>query len=521
MPPPDRTSRDATQRSAGKRRRPGAGPQSHEIAAALAPGGIRPVLQPVFELATGRIVGYEALARFDQEPRREPADWFSHPDMDASQARLLELAAVRAHLPLLGDLPGQAYLALNVSPSTAVCDELDQMLRDLPPGRLVLEIAVDAAVDNYEALRVGLPRVRSRGIRLALDDAGSGSADFHQLLELAPDIIKLDLSLTRGIDTDQTHRALASAMCALGRHLGIAVVAEGIETAAEFSTLLDLGVAFGQGYFMAHPSGALLDAIHAAGPTEAPATVSQQLVDTITVAIVDDHAMVAQAVAALLATNPRLEVAGVALDLAAAVELIERQSPDIVVCDIQLGDDSGFTLLGQYAGQDRPRFVMYTSYDHPIYHRAAFEGGAAAFVLKMAQPDELVRAIIAAAEGEVSFSPATMRIIRSRDTMPTTRELAVLERLADGESTVEVASAMGISPRTVESHLRTLFDRAGVLSRTELVLHAIHEGWIRPRVARPEDQSAAGRRPPAWLVDAGRVEPRGDFGSPRRPPAKG
>jgi EAL domain-containing protein (putative c-di-GMP-specific phosphodiesterase class I)/DNA-binding NarL/FixJ family response regulator len=523
MPRPDPTPRDATHRSVGKRRRPGglgAGPKPHEVAAALAPGGIRPVLQPVFELATGLIVGYEALARFDREPGREPAEWFSHPDMDASQSRLLELAAVRAHLALFADIPEPAYLALNVSPSTAVCDELDQMLRNLPPDRLVLEIGVDAAVANYEPLRAGLPRVRSRGIRLALDDAGYGSADFHRLLELTPDIIKLDLSLTRDIDKDTTHRALASAICALARQLGIAVVAEGIETAAEFTTLVDLGVHFGQGYFMAHPSDVLLGAGRAPARPDAPAVVSRQLVPAVSVAIVDDHTMVAQAVAALLASNPRLRVAGVALDLEEARRLIAQESPDVVVCDIQLGDESGFTLLKECVGREHPRFVMYSSHDHPIYHRAAFEGGAAGFVLKMAEPDELVAAIIAAADGEVSFSPATMHAVRAAGGIPTARELAVLELLADGQSTVEVASAMGISPRTVESHLRALFDRVGVPSRTDLVLHSIREGWIRPSAARSGDATSSGRAP-AWLVDAGLAEPDRGRGGKDRLPEKG
>ena len=127
------------------------------------------------------------------------------------------------------------------------------------------------------------------------------------------------------------------------------------------------------------------------------------------------------------------------------------------------------------------------------------KAGAAAFVLKMAQPAELVAAIMSAAAGQSSFSPSTMRAVHSVGEVPTARELAVLERLARGQSTAEIAAALGIRPRTVDGHLGSLFDRVGVGGRTELVLHAVREGWIRPKpsdVGRPTD----GGRSPAGVA---------------------
>jgi DNA-binding NarL/FixJ family response regulator/EAL domain-containing protein (putative c-di-GMP-specific phosphodiesterase class I) len=481
-----------------KTEEPRAGLQAGEIEAVLEPGAIRAAYQPVFELATGSVVGYEALARFDREPRQGPKFWFAAAT-GAGLREQLELAAIRAHVARFAELPAPAYLSVNVSPSTAVSEELATLLLGLPMERLVLEISERAPVPDYEALQAGLARLRAQGARLAVDNAGAGFASLRHILQLAPDIIKLDTSLTRGVDADRTRRSLASAMIAFAGQMGIAVVAEGMETAAELATLVDLGVGYGQGFFLGRP-GELPSADGAAATGRVATTERRDTTAAVRVAVVDDEPVVANAVAALLASEPGLEVAGVALDTAHAVELLDQSRPDVVVCDIRLGDESGFSLLDRY-DSGRPAFVMYSSYDDPIYHRAAFEGGAAAFVLKMAQPEELVAAVVSAAAGRTSFSPSTMHAVRSVGEVPTARELAVLERLAEGQSTAEVAAALGIRPRTVESHLRSLFDRTGVLSRTELVLHAIRQGWIRPRATRSPDSRTGSARPEGWLVD--------------------
>jgi DNA-binding NarL/FixJ family response regulator len=475
-----------------------AGLQAGEIEAVLEPGAIRAAYQPVFELATGNVVGYEALARFDREPRQGPKFWFAAAD-EAGLRDRLELAAIRTHVARFAELPAPAYLSVNVSPSTAVSEELATLLLGLPMERLVLEISEHAPVPDYEALQAGLARLRAQGARLAVDDAGAGFASLHHILQLAPDIIKLDISLTRGVDSDRARRAFASALIAFADQMGIAVVAGGMETAAELATLLDLGVGYGQGFFLGRPGEPpTRDGAAAAGRVDT--SERGNMTAAVRVAVVDDEPVVAKAVAALLASEPGLEITGVALDIAHAVELLDQSRPDVVLCGVQLGDESGFSLLERY-GSGHPAFVMYSSYDHPIYHRAAFAGGAAAFVLKMAQPEELVAAIESAAAGRTTFSASTMRAVRSVGEVPTARELAVLERLAEGQSTAEIAVALGIRPRTVESHLRSLFERTGVVSRTELVLHAIRQGWIRPRVTRSPDSRTGSGGPEGWLAD--------------------
>jgi DNA-binding NarL/FixJ family response regulator len=494
-----------------------------EIEAILEPGAIRAAYQPVFELATGTVVGYEALARFDREPRRGPKFWFAA----ATEAGLrdrLELAAIRAHVARFAELPAPAYLSVNVSPSTAASKDLATLLLGLPLERLVLEISEQASVPDYEALQAGLAPLRAQGARLAVDDAGAGTASLRHILRLAPDIINLDSSLTRGIDADRGQRALASALIAFARQMGIAVVAEGMETAAELTTLLDLGVDYGQGFFLGRP-GEPPTRDGTAAPGRIGTIDQRNRVAHVRVAVVDHEPVVANAVAALLASQPGLEIAGVALDTEHAVELLDSSLPDVVVCDTQLGDESGFSLLERY-GDGQPAFVMFSSYGHPMYHRAAFEGGAAAFVLKTAQPGELVAAILSAAAGQTSFSASTMRAVRSVGEVPTAREMMVLERLAEGQSTAEAAVGLGIQPRTVESHLRSLFERTGVVSRTELVLHAVRQGWIRPRTTGPSDSRAGAGAAEGWLADIEslRVSHRGGetrVSSPRKTPQAG
>jgi EAL domain-containing protein (putative c-di-GMP-specific phosphodiesterase class I) len=96
--------------------------------------------------------------------------------------------------------------------------------------------------------------LRARGVRIAIDDAGAGFASLRHTLRLAPDIVKLDISITRDIDADRGRRALASAMISFADEMDMAIVAEGVETEAENAVLQELGVPFGQGYLFARPA---------------------------------------------------------------------------------------------------------------------------------------------------------------------------------------------------------------------------------------------------------------------------
>ncbi|MEK6721683.1 MAG: response regulator transcription factor [Chloroflexota bacterium] len=206
----------------------------------------------------------------------------------------------------------------------------------------------------------------------------------------------------------------------------------------------------------------------------------------IRVAIVDDHPVLREGTAALLAAQPGLEIAGVADSVDAAEALVASTPVDVVLLDIRLGSDSGLRWLTQGSpdtparsdGLDHPRpaIVVLTSYDYPQYAEAALRLGASGFVLKTAPIAELLDAIRRAAAGGLAFG---VRPARSGPlTRLSGRELDVVRLVVDGHSNDEIAARLGIGTKTVESHLRRLFERFDLASRTELATRALREGWL-------------------------------------------
>ena len=222
------------------------------IESVLRRGALSMVFQPIADLRSSEVVGVEALARFDCEPRRPPNEWFDEAT-DVELGAALELAAIDAALHQLHRLPAHAFMSVNVSPAIATSAEFRAKLRGAPSARVVVEITEHTRVQDYERLLAALTDLRRHGVRIAVDDAGSGYAGLQHLLRLRPDIIKLDLDLIRDIDTDPARRALAGALVTFSKELGAVIVAEGIETADELSALQSLDVAWGQGYHLARP----------------------------------------------------------------------------------------------------------------------------------------------------------------------------------------------------------------------------------------------------------------------------
>lgn len=212
-------------------------------------------LQPIFDLERLEPVGYEALARFPDHPTRHVPDWFA----DAGTVGLrdeLELAAIAAGVEALGGLAPGAFLAVNASPELLGENSLAEMLAAVPDRRMVLEVTEHVEVADYDTLVDGLDALRTSGCRIAVDDAGAGYSSLRHILRLRPDYIKLDMTLTRGIDTDGDRRALASSLLTFAREVSATVIAEGIETPAELDTLRGLGATLGQGYYLARPCDA-------------------------------------------------------------------------------------------------------------------------------------------------------------------------------------------------------------------------------------------------------------------------
>lgn len=223
-----------------------------KILAALESDGLSMVYQPIYDLEQAKVVGFEALSRFSPEPYRPPDAWFC----EAKEVGLgaeLEARAIRLGLRAMKHLPDDIYMSVNISPEYILDGVLDEIFRDQTLHRVMLEITEHAVVHHYDELARLIRPLRHRGLKIAVDDAGAGYASFRHILNLAPDRIKLDISLTHNIDTDNSRRALAAAFSKFAEETGTAIVAEGVETESEIKTLKCLGVTKVQGYFIGRP----------------------------------------------------------------------------------------------------------------------------------------------------------------------------------------------------------------------------------------------------------------------------
>ncbi len=226
--------------------------QRAEIDELLAqPDPITPVFQPLVDLNSGRTIGYEALSRFNSEIKRGPDAWFNQAQA-CGRGLQLETAAIRAALSAPHRPPG-TYLSLNFSPSAIASTKILQVLpQDL--SSVVIEITEHELAAEDGALEEGIERLRARGARIAVDDAGSGYAGLKQLMRVQPDVIKLDRALIEGINNDGAKTALVEFFVMFARRVGAGILTEGIETVDELRTLVNLGVNYGQGYLLGRPA---------------------------------------------------------------------------------------------------------------------------------------------------------------------------------------------------------------------------------------------------------------------------
>ncbi|MFL5910450.1 MAG: EAL domain-containing protein [Gaiellaceae bacterium] len=219
---------------------------------------IVPVFQPIVALDQGRVIAYEALARFPGDPAYGPDRWFA----DAWQVDLgipLELLAVRAALSALPLLPRGTALCVNVSPETVATPGFRDALGD-DAHRVVAEITEHRRLDDA-TFRCKLAPLREAGGRVAIDDFGAGHASLSQVLAVAPDWIKLDMSLTHQLDESPVARALAAAVVSFAAEVDVNVIAEGVEDAGQVTMLDALGIRYAQGHHFGRPAPleALLD----------------------------------------------------------------------------------------------------------------------------------------------------------------------------------------------------------------------------------------------------------------------
>ncbi|MDR8414298.1 response regulator transcription factor [Nonomuraea sp. 3-1Str] len=214
----------------------------------------------------------------------------------------------------------------------------------------------------------------------------------------------------------------------------------------------------------------------------------------IRVVVADDQAVVRMGLRALLEREPDMECAGEAADGAAALDLLRRTRPDVLLLDIRMPGMDGLATLRAVAGDPGlagTRIVVVTTFAEDEYVFAALQAGASGFLLKDSAPDELVSAVRVVAAGEALLSPSiTRRVIslfggtgvapvRGLDTL-TPREREMVAWVATGRSNEEIAGELVISPDTVRTHVSRAMVKLGARDRAQLVVFAMRAGLAVP-----------------------------------------
>jgi EAL domain-containing protein (putative c-di-GMP-specific phosphodiesterase class I) len=225
---------------------------AESIAALMQGPSLHMVFQPIVELLRGHVVGLEALARFNARPRRLPETWFA----EAAKVGLLaelELAAIGRALVELDGIPAGTFLSINVSPATIRRPELPGILTGAAADRIILEMTEQSPVKDYEELAAHLKPMRDEGVGLAIDDVGAGFASLGHIVGLEPDYVKLDRTVVTGVGVDPVRRSLIERLVSFSDDVGMAVIAEGVETQADLDALQTLYVPYGQGFHLGRP----------------------------------------------------------------------------------------------------------------------------------------------------------------------------------------------------------------------------------------------------------------------------
>ncbi|MGO1500461.1 MAG: sensor domain-containing phosphodiesterase [Marinobacter sp.] len=218
----------------------------------LSAGGLEMVWQPIVDVDTDGLAAVESLARFKSDPYRPPSEWFDEAEglgigTEVEKSAFILGVAIKEHLP------EKAYVACNLSGAAFLDPTFQEWLRQQDLKKVVLEITEHDVIEDYEELASSLAEFRKQGLRLAIDDFGAGYASFRHIVELSPDIVKLDISLVRDINCKPSIQSVVNALTRFAKDQGVQLVAEGVETEAELGMLRSLGITRVQGYFFHKP----------------------------------------------------------------------------------------------------------------------------------------------------------------------------------------------------------------------------------------------------------------------------
>lgn len=215
---------------------------------------------------------------------------------------------------------------------------------------------------------------------------------------------------------------------------------------------------------------------------------------TISVLIVDDDELMRTGLRGILATDPDIEVVGEASDGERARLRARDLSPDVVLMDVRMPGEDGITATREIcADAEGPRVVILTTFAHDNYVVGALRAGASGFLLKRASPEELIRGVKDAADGELTIAREVMALVVAEATRATPRravpdeissltpkEREVLGHLARGHSNAEIAAQLVVETSTIKTHVKALLAKLGLRDRVQAVIWAYENGVITP-----------------------------------------
>lgn len=233
---------------------------SAAIAEVIARNLLRPVFQPIVDLATGSTLGYEGLIRpVAPAPYADPTSLFAAAEATGHVVPL-DMACVEAIVGAAAKMPDEFFLSVNLSPRTVEAPEFSTagMLSILgrhgfPPNRLVIELTEQQPITDLDAVRHKLDQCRSAGMRLAADDLGAGNAGLRLLSDLRFDVVKVDLGLVQRSSPGAPSSAVVESIVAFASRTGALVIGEGVEHEEQVAQLTQLGVTAAQGYLFSRP----------------------------------------------------------------------------------------------------------------------------------------------------------------------------------------------------------------------------------------------------------------------------
>ena len=219
------------------------------------------VYQPIVDIATGDVIGYEALARSEKEM---PADMFRR-SYEKGTVIPFDFHCLEAAIKVLPELQEGQYLFLNIEPLTleqafSKGKEGEEFLKGLRAytDRIVFELTEGVKKSDFSFIQRGVEFIRAFGYRFALDDIDDVSAKTTQLASLRPDFLKIDLQLVQGIASNHLNQQIVREMVHLGRMNGSEMIAEGVEHPSDLDFIRKMGIRYGQGFFFAKPAKELI-----------------------------------------------------------------------------------------------------------------------------------------------------------------------------------------------------------------------------------------------------------------------